>query len=225
MARRFLCAVLIPLMLGGCTYLEGASSSEGASGESIRAENERLRARIETLSDSLQLYDDASTGRIYRELRVLNDQIDRMAYELSLLREGGTTVAVISANELFESASATLASGSAERLAELADRLNELYPGRQIHIEGHSDDIPITGDLKEQYPSNWELSAARAATVARHLISEHDFAADRFTVIGYGSTQPIASNETARGRRMNRRVRIAVLPKPRDYSRPYDTSW
>ncbi len=225
MARWFLCAVLLPLMLGGCTYLRGGSPSEEPSPEQLQAENQRLRTRLARLADSLQFYDDVATGRIYRELRVLNDHIDRMEYELSLRREGGTTVAVLPAHELFEPASATLTANSADRLAELASRLNELYPDRTIRIEGHADDLPITGTLKEQYPSNWELSAARAATVARHLIGEHDFAADRFTVVSLGSTHPVASNETARGRRMNRRVRVAVLPKPRDASRPYNTSW
>lgn len=223
MLRWLLCAALASLMLTGCAHLQNTAPDKEL--ESLRAENERLRARNETLSDSLQFYDDVATGRIYRQLRVLNDQIDRMEYELITRREGGITVAVLSADELFASATATLESNQSERLAELATRLEEIYPDRPIRIEGHADDVPITGELAEQYPSNWELSAARAAAVARHFIDEHEISADRFTVVGLGSTQPRASNDTAQGRRLNRRVRIAVLPEPRDYSRPFNTSW
>ncbi|PSQ68649.1 MAG: hypothetical protein BRD26_07865, partial [Bacteroidetes bacterium QH_1_64_81] len=64
-----------------------------------------------------------------------------------------------------------------------------------------------------------------ATTVVRHLIENSDVGPAQFVAVSYGATDPVASNETARGRRRNRRVRIAVLPPPRDYSRPFETSW
>jgi chemotaxis protein MotB len=92
-------------------------------------------------------------------------------------------------------------------------------------VEGHSDDTPLSDELQEQYPTNWELASARATAVVRHLIANSDLDPTQFLTVSYGATDPVASNQTARGRRRNRRVRIAVLPPPRDYSRPFETSW
>lgn len=222
--RWLLLSLLATTLLLGCASQKQLTRHERLV-DSLRAENARLRARQRALADSLQTYDDVSTGRYYRQLRVLRSRIDRLTYELEMLRDGGITVATLSADELFKSATATLRPQAAERLAEVAARLQDVYPGRQVRIEGHADNVPLSSELKKKYPSNWELSAARAAAVARYFTSTHEMQPDRFVVIGYGATQPIASNETARGRRKNRRVRIAVLPQPRNFSRPLELSW
>lgn len=79
-----------------------------------------------------------------------------------------------------------------------------------IRIEGHSDPIPLGPSLRDRYPSNWELSAARASAVARALIDEYELSPGRVEVVAYGDAQPIATNDTAEGRKQNRRVRIAL---------------
>jgi chemotaxis protein MotB len=61
--------------------------------------------------------------------------------------------------------------------------------------------------------------------VARHLIDTHEIDPDRFGVLGLGSTRPVADNDTAAGRWLNRRVRIAVLPEPSNADRPTELSW
>ena len=208
----------------GCTTLRAPSAS-GADGPTLQAENQRLRAELQLLRDSLRTADDVATGRHYRDLRVLHNRVDRLTYELSLLRDGGQTFATVSADELFQPATATLSSAGTARLSELGTRLMETYSGRRLRIEGHADDTPLSPGMQERFPSNWELSAARAAAVARHLIDTLEWPPDRFVIVGFGSTEPIASNDTAAGRRQNRRVRIAVLPTARDFSRPLDTAW
>ncbi|PID43282.1 MAG: flagellar motor protein MotD [Gammaproteobacteria bacterium] len=75
-----------------------------------------------------------------------------------------------------------------------------------ILVEGFTDNIPIR---TRSFPSNWELSAARASAIVRLLVSE-GVAQTRMAAVGYGSTQPVASNETAEGRQQNRRVVILV---------------
>ena len=107
----------------------------------------------------------------------------------------------------------------------VANQLRQTYPTRRIRVEGHSDSQAITGDLQKQYPSNWELSCARAAAVVRALADASGLDAAQFVAVGYGATDPVASNETAAGRQRNRRVRIAILPTPREVSRPFETSW
>lgn len=193
--------------------------------DSLRSEVVTLQDRNRMLSDSLQFYDDVDSGQYYRELRALQDQMARMSYELSTLRDGGQTLTVTQVTSLFEPASAVLTDAGVDRLKPLAAQLRQTYPERQVRVEGHSDDTPLGERLQETYPSNWELSAARASAVVRVLLDLSGLDARQFAAVGYGASRPVASNETEAGRRANRRIRVAVLPTPRNYSRPFETSW
>ncbi|ABM62782.1 OmpA/MotB family protein [Halorhodospira halophila] len=101
--------------------------------------------------------------------------------------------------------------GRAELQAEGQAAIDELIPifqatGVRLSVEGHTDNIPIaTG----QFPSNWELSSARASAVLRYL-EEQGLDPRRMRAIGYGDIRPIADNETAEGRAENRRVEITL---------------
>ena len=77
-----------------------------------------------------------------------------------------------------------------------------------IRVEGHTDNIPIN---TPQFPSNWELSTARAASIVRYFIDQHNFSPLRLSAAGYGEYRPIASNDTHEGRGSNRRVNIVIL--------------
>jgi chemotaxis protein MotB len=216
--------VLAGLLCSGCASLFPPPSEPGRV-DSLQAENAALRTQNQRLRDSLAFADDIRTGRYYRTVRTLNDQVTRLSYELVRRREGGQTVSVLPADALFEPASARLTERGRERLSAVAAQLRTTYPGRAIRVEGHSDNVPVGPDLAERYPSNWELSGARATTVVRTLVEMTELAADQFVAVAYGSTRPIASNDSERGRQRNRRVRIAVLPVPRDVTRPFETSW
>lgn len=101
--------------------------------------------------------------------------------------------------------------GQAELLSQGEDAIGELVDifaatGARISIEGHTDNIPIS---TEQFPSNWELSSARASSVLRYL-AEQGIDQRRMRAIGYGHIRPIASNDTAEGRAKNRRVEITL---------------
>ncbi|MFB6278365.1 MAG: flagellar motor protein MotB [Salinibacter sp.] len=210
--------------LSGCVAgLSSASST--ARVDSLQAETATLRARLRRLRDSLQLRSDVATGQYGRDLRVLKDRLNRLTYEARTLRDGGRTVRVLPADSLFEPGTATLTPIGKTRLRVVLSHLQAAYPSRVVRVEGHSDNMPLSEELQKQYPTNWELAAARATTVVRHLIANSDLDPAQFLAVSYGATDPVASNETARGRRRNRRVRIAVLPPPRDYSRPFETSW
>ena len=75
-------------------------------------------------------------------------------------------------------------------------------------IEGHTDAMPIKS---EKYPSNWELSTARATNIIKYLTQTHKFPPDRLSAVGYGEYMPIAENTSPQGRAKNRRVDIIVL--------------
>lgn len=221
---RFVWPLFFALLIAGCATSEDVIEDYESRIDSLRAEKEMVAAERDALTDSLHFYDDVASGQHARTMRVLRDDLNRMYYELNVWRDGGRTLSTIRADDLFEPASATLHERGMNRLTSVADYLRQVYSGRSIRIEGHSDSTPLSEALQEQYPSNWELSSARAAAVARYLIEEYDVDPERLTVVGYGATRPVASNDTAAGRRENRRVRIALLPDKQDFSRP-DTTW
>lgn len=105
--------------------------------------------------------------------------------------------------------------GSALLSSEFYDELNKLvrfmlkHPEIKIRIEGHTDNRPIHTD---QFPSNQELSEARARAVYWYLIHQ-GISGDRMEIRGYGATRPVASNDTPEGRRKNRRVEIVIIKK------------
>ncbi len=106
---------------------------------------------------------------------------------------------------LFPSASAQPGQEARPVLRKIARELRDM-PGR-IHVEGFTDNLPINTAV---YPSNWELSSGRAASVVR-LLSEEGVDPRRMAAIGYGAHRPVASNDTVLGRQQNRRVVLVLL--------------
>ncbi|MDO8292811.1 MAG: flagellar motor protein MotD [Gallionella sp.] len=111
----------------------------------------------------------------------------------------------ISASTLFRTGEATLQPGMSDVLRQVATVLGkeELL----IEVEGHSDDIPIA---TAQFPSNWELSSARASSVVRMLI-DNGVPAKRLAVVGLASNQPLVPNDSSENRARNRRVTITIM--------------
>lgn len=129
------------------------------------------------------------------------------APSLTFRREArGLVVSIVSDDVLFEPGSATLRTGGLGSLDAVAKGLARLP--NPISIEGHTDSRPIS---TSQYPSNWELSTARAAAVLRYLASVHGLDTGRMVAGGYADQRPAADNGSAAGRARNRRVDIAVL--------------
>jgi len=83
---------------------------------------------------------------------------------------------------------------------------------KQIKIEGHTDNVKIGQRIKEKYPTNWELSTARATNVVRYLQDKVGIAPKLLSAAGYSEYKPIAANDTTEGRAQNRRMEIVLLP-------------
>jgi chemotaxis protein MotB len=111
----------------------------------------------------------------------------------------------IKSNILYSSGSAELEPEAYEPLKKLALVLKDLP--NYIDVEGHTDNLPIKNAV---YPSNWELSASRAASVV-HLFTKEGIPAEHLSAIGFGEFRPVASNNTLEGRRQNRRVKVVIL--------------
>lgn len=111
----------------------------------------------------------------------------------------------INASALFDPGEATLQIHAAHTLAAVAKVLES--GTEAIEVEGHTDDIPI---FTPQFPSNWELSAARASSVVR-LFIDQGVVAERLRAVGLASYHPISTNDTPEGRTRNRRVSVIIV--------------
>ena len=107
---------------------------------------------------------------------------------------------------LFSSGSADL-SAQAEQFAREISQMFETEIPRTIFIEGHTDNVPTNPD---EFPTNWELSSARAINFMKVVLENEDLDPRKFSATGYGEHRPIASNETAQGKSENRRVEILI---------------
>jgi chemotaxis protein MotB len=197
--------------------LVGAASLTGCASTDPPLVDPSLVAAEQARADALQAERDAALAArdgaraALDEARTENARLRARLGAADAQGLRGETVGVLQTDLYFESGSAQLTPAGVAQLELLARRLQTEYAGREVRVEGYTDDRPIKEELKATYPSNWELSAARAAMVARHLQWTHGFAPERLVVVGYGSYRPLADNATEEGRRENRRVRLAVL--------------
>lgn len=147
---------------------------------------------------------DAEMQRLADEIR----QAMAPLVDKDLLRVRRTTLGVeveINTNILFASASADIAPPARNVLKEIAGILAG-FPN-PVRVEGFTDNLPIRSAV---YPSNWELSAGRAASVV-HLFMDTGVEPARMAAVGFGEHQPVADNATEPGRRRNRRVNLVIL--------------
>ncbi|MCM8787609.1 MAG: OmpA family protein [Candidatus Omnitrophica bacterium] len=124
------------------------------------------------------------------------------------MEEKGLVITFV-AEVLFDSGKAILKPESLPILDKVVMILKEEVPENNIGIEGHTDNQPIK---YSGWKSNWELSTHRALSVLHYLESK-GISPERLSATGYGPYKPVASNATAKGRQLNRRVEIVILPR------------
>lgn len=120
--------------------------------------------------------------------------------------ERGLTISVVSDNLLFPVGEAELRPAALAILHRIAGLLKRVP--NPVVVEGHTCSLPIR---TSRYPSNWELSAARACRVVRHLLEQEQIPARRLAAVGYGDSRPVAANAQEEGRARNRRVDLVIL--------------
>jgi chemotaxis protein MotB len=145
-------------------------------------------------------------GSIAQLERDLTQEIKQGKIELSLQARG--LVMSLRESAFFAPGEANLQPESLGILNKVAEALTRI-PG-QIRLEGHTDNAPIH---TASYPSNWQLSAARAITVLRLLSSRYQIDPDRLAAAGYGEFRPLVANDTPEDRAKNRRVDVVILTK------------
>jgi len=138
-------------------------------------------------------------------VRELQKMID--GGELTVSIEKGRIVINLPENILFASAKAELNWKGKVALKKIANVLKE-FSDRSFQVEGHTDNIPIKSS---RYKSNWELSTSRALNVV-HLMIKEGVKAKNLSAAGFGEFKPRAYNDSAKGRKLNRRIEIVMLP-------------
>ncbi len=123
--------------------------------------------------------------------------------------QGKLTVNILD-HVLFNSGEADLKPDGAAVLRKVATILAQ-HPSLKIHVIGHTDNVPIRASARNRYPSNWELSTARATAAVRFLTENAGVDPRRLGAVGYGEFRPVADNTTAEGRARNRRIAITIL--------------
>ncbi|CDO01594.1 Chemotaxis protein MotB [Oceanobacillus picturae] len=125
---------------------------------------------------------------------------------ISATRTDQGVVLVLQESILFDSGEAEILASGKPFLSKIASMLDSLP--NNVKVEGHTDDRPIDSF---RYPSNWELSGARASSVIRYMIEENKFDESRFSSVGYGDTRPLVENTSEENWAKNRRVEIVIL--------------
>jgi len=140
----------------------------------------------------------------------LNKQIENQEVTLKAFEEQISVTLVD--RIVFEFAKANITAEGRMILKRVGDVLKKVQ-GRKIRVVGHSDNIPILPEYQYKFPSNWELSAARAGAVVRYFQKNIGLDPDNLEAVGRSFYDPVASNETLEGRAQNRRVEIIIAPK------------
>ena len=145
-------------------------------------------------------------GRLVDTSHLLT-QDAKLKSEISELK--GQMTVLLKDKILFASGSARVGGPGQEALRKVAEALRNVQ-GRIIRVEGHTDDLPT--DPKGPFPTNWELSVARAVNVVRFLGEKGGVPSGRLVAAGHSDTRPVASNATPKGRARNRRIEILLIP-------------
>jgi chemotaxis protein MotB len=184
-------------------YLKKINQRLADNNKALRQELYKKKSVIELQEKVIQLLDDTKKT-IETSLK---DQI--AAQEIELVEEADTLKVIFVDKILFDSGSADINERGKQLLLIMADALKG-DKEQAILVEGHTDDVPLSAALKKRFPSNWELSTARAAAVARFLQKEAGIKPERLSVRGYSFYRPVAPNTTEEGRHQNRRIEIIL---------------
>jgi len=207
--------------------LEANAAQIAKEREQLRQEQFGLTATLEQERQRLKA-EEAERARLEQERTAKEEEIARLTrtqQELSKslqdeIAKGNITIQQVQDRltinmvdrVLFDSGRAEIKPAGIKVLKQVADVLKTVTD-KQIRIEGHTDNLPISTKLQDRFKTNWELSTARATTVVRFLIDQGGVDRQYLSAVGYAETRPIASNDSEEGRASNRRIEIVLYPR------------
>jgi flagellar motor protein MotB len=181
---------------------EGNESDQKESDQTV---SDRMKPN-QVVFDDLHTEVDHLTALTEQLRSRLREEIEKG--EIQVQGDRTKTVINIGNRVLFDSGSAVLREDAERSLSKVTGILDQ-YPDNHIRIEGHTDSDSIH---TERFPSNWELSTARALAVLRFFERKTELDPERLSATGYGEYHPVAPNDSPENKKLNRRVEIVVLP-------------
>lgn len=175
----------------------------------LEEENAKLKAENASLVKAREEQVQKVSSTYESLLEKMKSEISQGQVTISELK-GKLTVNMVD-SILFDSGRAEVKKGGLEILGKVVSILKDVND-KSIRIEGHTDNVQISRALAQRYPTNWELSAARAINVARYLQAQ-GIDPGQLSAVAYGEWKPVATNDTVEGRAKNRRIEIILVPK------------
>ena len=175
----------------------------------LEEENAKLKAENASLVKAREEQVQKVSSTYESLLEKMKSEISQGQVTISELK-GKLTVNMVD-SILFDSGRAEVKKGGLEILGKVVSILKDVND-KSIRIEGHTDNVQISRALAQRYPTNWELSAARAINVARYL-QDQGIDPGQLAAVAYGEWKPVATNDTAEGKAKNRRIEINLVPK------------
>ncbi|GMT99572.1 hypothetical protein KH5H1_36910 [Corallococcus caeni] len=193
--------------------LEAKLAALEAEHAKLSTEKEQLNTEKEQLSQTVQ-EQEAELARLKATYEDLQDKMKKEIAEgaIRLTQEGGRLQVDLVDKVLFDSGDASISARGQEVLTRLGGVLSKV-DDKLIQVTGHTDDSPPTQKLQATFPTNWELSVARAVNVVRYLQDKGGVPAKRMLAAGYGDTRPLAANASPQGRARNRRIELLLIPE------------
>jgi chemotaxis protein MotB len=187
------------------TYLKNINLQLSQNVERLNNNLKKKKSVIKLQDKVIRLLDDTKKTIATS----LKDEIATQDIEIVEMED--TLKVVFIDKILFDSGSAEINEKGKQLLLVVAESVRD-NTDESILVEGHTDNLPLGPTLKEKFPSNWELSVARAAAVVRFLQKEGRVQPERLAAHGYSFYRPVASNKNKEGRRQNRRIEIILGP-------------
>ena len=177
--------------------------------DELKGAVEKAQAETKQVREDLLQTNEAKDENA-KLLAKLQKEIAESGVELSA--SGGRITVTMVDKILFNSGEADLTDHGEGLLRKMGGVLKDNLSGKILQVNGHTDNVPIKTELKDLYPTNWELSAARAINVVRFLQDEVKVDPRRMMAAGYGPYHPISSNSSSAGKAKNRRIEIVLVP-------------
>ena len=204
--------------------LADRSNEAGIAMTDLRQAIDRLEEEKRQLTAQLEQEQLARQARIAQLKTTYDDLVGKLETEI---KRGDVTISELQGRLtvnmvekiLFDSGKAEIKPAGLNILKRIGTILKNTT-GKNIRVEGHTDNIPISPRLKDTYLSNWELSTARAGSVVHFLQDSLDIPGERLSLCGFGPYQPIADNATSSGRAQNRRIQIVLVPMETQEPKP-----
>ncbi len=223
--------LLVLLFLSGCvsqgTYDTKAKEAETLTGQvdslraqvqdlsaqvaALRKERELLQTQVNDLSEKAQKAEQLEKAtQTYQDLqKKLETEIQEGKVKITEMKNRLTMTMV---DKIIFPSGSTEISKDGKKVLDKVVSILKTVTDKRIQVEGHTDNVPIVSSLKKRFPTNWELSTARATEVVRYLQESGGLSAELLSATGFAEYQPLAANDTDEGRHKNRRIEIVLLP-------------